>query len=214
MARRKKELLELLHSQKKSESHLPRKEVPVATPAPSVPSQTQPPRSSSPRASFPKGLWLIPGSFLLLVILWALGRELALQAGGDSEDSSFPVAEATSDSSPPPSSVKAPPIHEVAAAPVVAVPFAILAITYGETKKDLAIRTAVQLKELGFSSVVALATPSPSNPKHFEIWIGEQKSAEALKALLKRVQQTELPDRKGTKPFQTAYISRRTRYTP
>ena len=198
MARRKKELLELLHSQKKSESLSSRKEVPVAPPAPSAPSQIQLPRGSLRKAPFPKGLLLIAVPFLLIALVWAFG--------GNSGDSGSNTVNTTTAPSPP-----VPVVNTPAVPPA---PFAVLAITYGETGKDKAIRAASQLKKLGFPSVVALATPTPSNPKFFEIWIGEEESADALQALLKRVQQTELSDRKGKKPFQTANIRRRTKYTP
>ena len=206
MARRKKELLEILRARKKAGGGVP-PEVPKVTAKPkAVPSQPKPSASAASRLtdSFPWTVAILAVSLLGIVIWWSLGRE-------DSESSS----EVTLTT---PVQASQPALQPVEAGGLVVSeapsPYSILTITYQAGQKDRALRTGKFLRnQAQFPFVMALAKPREA-PKFFEIWIGEADDSQDLEALLKRVQATEMPDRKGVKPFASAQIQRRTRYQP
>lgn len=206
MARRKKELLEILRARKQAGGGV-QSEVPkvMAKPKP-VPSQLKPSSSVATRStdSFPWTVAILAVSLLGIVIWWSLGR--------DEQEILSEVATATLVEAPP---TALQPVEAggalVSEAPS---PYSILTITYQAGQMERARKTGQFLKnQAQFPSVVALATPK-LNPKFYEIWIGEADDSQDLAALLTRVQATEMPDRKGVKPFASARIQRRSRYQP
>ena len=203
MARRKKELLEILRARKKAGGGVSPEVPKVAAKPKAVPSQPKPSPSAVSRStdSFPWTVVILAVSLLGIVIWWSLGREYLESSSG--------MALTTPVQAPQPA------LQPVEAGGSVvseaSSPYSILTITYQAGQMDRALKTGQFLKnQAQFPSVVALAIPMEA-PKFYEIWIGEADDSQDLDALLKRVQATEMPDRKGVKPFASAQIQRRSR---
>ena len=206
MARRKKELLEILRARKQSGGGVG-SEVPKVTAKPKpAPSQPKPSPSAASRSpeSFPWTVAVLAASLLGIVLWWSFVKvEKELR-------SEVAVAGPVQATKPALQPVDAGGLA-VSEAPS---PYSILTITYQAGQMERARKTGQFLKnQAQFPSVVALATPK-LNPKFYEIWIGEADESQDLAALLIQVQATEMPDRKGVKPFASARIQRRSRYQP
>ena len=198
MARRKKELLEILRARKDSEGAVSSQVSQGRATPDTVPSQSKHSPSLDSNLSlesFPWAVTLLVFGLLSFVIWWAIGVETGTSSG--------PVTE---------SSVANTETKNLEEPKVVTSPYSILTITYQPGQIDRARQTALFLRDqANFPNVLALATPK-DDPKFYQIWVGESAREEDLESLLVRVQSTEMPERVGVKPFASARIQRRSRY--
>lgn len=196
MARRKKELLEILRARKHSEGvvlpEVPQRRAKSDT-APSQSKHSSSLESNLSSAPFPWVIALLALVLLFSVVWWATGV-VKIDSG--------PVTAVSTEFSS----------KSIQSDKVASSPYSILTITYQPGQINRAKQTALFLRdEAGFPHVLALATPK-DNPKFYEIWVGESVREEDLGSLLDKVQATEMPERVGVKPFASARIQRRSRY--
>lgn len=214
MARRKRELLDLLRERAKqkdasrsAESAQPSAPKKVSAPRPAAPAPSQPKvsqarrsastaRPSAPAKSAAAGGWFaehrtpVLATIALLVIVGALkfwpGSIDPAEASGNGD---HPAAAESNE------------------------PFAVLVATYAYApdKVKIAQTTGRELRDL-FSDLPdpKLILYPQSDPELIELWIGEAPEATELQDLLRRVQESTVPtDPNNKRPFASARIERR-----